>query len=481
MAVLPTMTKSSWRPEGEFGEIGARNSPDTVLERLAFVASATGLGVWERDIASNRVIWSDTMHRLFGREPGQFSGSPDEVLSFVHPSDRAEFRRVYEASVRGTADAFEQEFRIVYPDGQVRWVQRRGQVRRDAEGRPLSVLGVALDITDRKRTEEENARLAALTSAADDAIMGLAPDGTILTWNPAAERMFGYSAQEIVGQSAKILYPPGAGREFESIYQRVREGEHFRAEGLRQDKAGHQLNVAISMAPVRSRSGRVVGVAAVVRDISDRIERETHIRFLMSEVTHRSKNLLAVVQAIASQTARSATSPVDFATDFGARLKSLAASLDLVVRQDWRGVSVRELVHSQLACHAEPDGTQFELEGGEVMLSPQASQYLGMALHELATNAVKYGALSNEAGTVRVRWQLAGPDDARRFQLTWVESGGPPVLPPRKKGFGHLVIERMAADALQGNVRLEFAPEGVRWSLDADAAAMLKEIAEPGA
>jgi PAS domain S-box-containing protein len=577
------------------------------LEQLSLVLSATGVGVWERDIAADTVTWSDTMHRLFGLGREQFSGSPDEVLGCVHPDDRAAFRGGYEAAVHGSGDSFTQEFRIVRGDGEVRWVYRRGQVRRGPDGRAQSVFGVALDVTERKQAEEANARLAAIASAADDAIIGLAPDGTILAWNPAAERTFGYASDEVIGRSVRILYCEDAEAEFEDVYRRVRAGEHVRHEGIRVRKDGTRVDVSLAATPVRNKEGHVVGVAAVVRDIgehkqmehklvealaqllransksklallagrmgtfevelarqavswsdeiyaqvgidrstsiaaiqdvepfihpedraavrarreqafqsgeayedefrvvradgevrwlyvraqplptdnpthaygvsmdvTERKEREARIRFLMSEVLHRSKNLLAVVQAIASQTARTTSSPIAFAEDFGARLKSLASSLDLLVRRDWRGVSMRDLVQSQLGLYCEPRGKRVGMEGPDFLLSPVAAQYLGMALHELSTNATKHGALAAPAGRVRIEWRLTGQRRERRFHLSWVESGGGPVEPPSTKGFGHLVIERMAAEALQGQVMLEFARAGVRWTLEADAAVAVK-------
>jgi PAS domain S-box-containing protein len=471
------------------------------------------------------------------------------------------------------------------------------------------VLGVAFDVTERKAGEASNARLAALMSAADDAIMGLAPDGTVLAWNPAAERMFGYPASEMIGQSVRTLYPDAAAADFDKGYQRVQAGEHVRGEGAYVGKSGAEVDVAFALSPVFGERNRVVGVSAVVRDIrerkrteqklvetlalllrtnnqrelalsagrmgtfevdiergeitwseeiyqqmgadrtgpvmsardvdqlihpedragvrkrreqayrdgqtyedefrivrpdgeirwlyvraeafanggkparaygvsmdvTERKEREAHIRFLMREVSHRSKNLLAVVQAIASQTARATSSPVDFATNFGARLKSLAASLDLLVREDWRGVSVKELVQSQLGHYGEQGGRRVEVEGPHLLLSPLAAQYLGMALHELSTNAVKYGALSGPVGKVAISWRLEGRRGQQRLHFSWLERGGPPVTPPQEKGFGHMVIERMAAEALQGQVTLEFPREGLHWKLDADAAATIYE------
>jgi two-component sensor histidine kinase len=212
----------------------------------------------------------------------------------------------------------------------------------------------------------------------------------------------------------------------------------------------------------------------VSMDITERKEREERIRFLMSEVLHRSKNLLAVVQAIAAQTARSTSSPIAFAEDFGARLKSLASSLDLLVRRDWRGVSVRDLVQSQLGHYCDPHGARVALDGPDLLLSPAAAQYLGMALHELSTNAEKHGAFAVPEGRVRIEWKLTGPRGERRFRMSWAESGGAPVEPPGAKGFGQLVIERMVAEALQGLVTLEFARQGVRWAIEADAESVVQ-------
>jgi two-component sensor histidine kinase len=185
------------------------------------------------------------------------------------------------------------------------------------------------------------------------------------------------------------------------------------------------------------------------------------------------------VQAIASQTARATHSPDDFADNFSARLKSLASSLDLLVQQEWLGVSVRGLVRSQLGHYAEHGDVRVSVDGPDVMLSPLAAQYLGMALHELSTNAVKYGSLSSPSGKVTIAWQVAKEAGGRRFRMSWREDGGPAITAPTKTGFGSLVIERMAAEALHGEVTLEYPPQGVRWSLDADAAATLKDATGP--
>ena len=153
-----------------------------VLERLSFVLSSTGLGVWERDLTTDRVTWSESMYRLFGRTTEHFSGSPDQVLSFVHPEDRVPFRDAYRAAIDSQSDSFEQEYRIIRSDGEIRWVHRRGQVRRGPDGKARSVLGVAMDITERKQAEALNARLAAIIGyhRPDPAVGGKSVDDALL-------------------------------------------------------------------------------------------------------------------------------------------------------------------------------------------------------------------------------------------------------------------------------------------------------------
>jgi two-component sensor histidine kinase len=185
---------------------------------------------------------------------------------------------------------------------------------------------------------------------------------------------------------------------------------------------------------------------------------------LAREVAHRTKNVMAVVAAIARQSIRSSKSPQDFAVIFEGRLGGLARSLDLLVDTDWEGVALAALVKHQLSAFVEDQ--RFAASGPAVLLSPPAVQNIGMALHELATNAVKYGALSETAGHVSILWQV----DGGRFTMTWTERGGPPVAPPQRRGFGRSVIEDVAASSLGGSARLSFAPEGVSWVLDAPLA-----------
>jgi two-component sensor histidine kinase len=217
-------------------------------------------------------------------------------------------------------------------------------------------------------------------------------------------------------------------------------------------------------------------MTGTARDITDRKRWEDHIQLLMREVTHRSKNLLAVIQAMARQTKLASRDVEDFEVRFSGRLQALAASHDLLVQRNWHGVSVSELVRSQLGHYLDQQAGQIEIEGQGLIVTPEAAQNIGLAVHELSTNAAKYGALSVPEGRVEVRWQSVRPgSDEARFCMSWTEKGGPEVRSPSHKGFGQVVTEQIAARALQGKAHLVFAQTGVCWTLDIPASHILTQ------
>ena len=224
----------------------------------------------------------------------------------------------------------------------------------------------------------------------------------------------------------------------------------------------------------RGADGKAQRVANIVMDISERKKAEEHIQLLMREISHRSKNLLSVVQAIAGQTARTAGTLENFQTNFAQRLRGLAASHDLLVQEDWRGAPLGDLARHQLALFAEADGPRLTLSGPKIMLTTQAAQAIGLALHELATNAIKHGAWSLATGNVAVSWSLdAKRDDTYVLRVRWVERGGPMVSQPESKGFGHVVIEGMVAQATGGEVRMDFGPLGLTWLLSVPSSSVV--------
>lgn len=221
----------------------------------------------------------------------------------------------------------------------------------------------------------------------------------------------------------------------------------------------------------RGSDGKARRLVNVVNDITERKIGEEHVHSLLAEITHRGKNLLAVIQAIASQTGRTTVSFEEFQERFTRRLHGLAASHDLLVMQNWRGASLTNLVRNQLAPFAEWDSGAIRASGPDIYLNPKITETLGMALHELATNAVKYGSLSVPEGKIDISWQMENAAGAspERLKMSWVERGGPTVAPPSRKGFGHTVFERIVAKTLNGDLALDFAPEGLDWQLSIPA------------
>jgi two-component sensor histidine kinase len=226
------------------------------------------------------------------------------------------------------------------------------------------------------------------------------------------------------------------------------------------DLLGRKRSFYLVIEPLRDAQGAILGTTSVAVDISERKANEVQLRLLLRELTHRCKNLLAVIHAIARQTASRTRSVEDFLDRFSARLVAIGCSHDLLIADDWHGASLRMLVEQQLGGHAERIGEQIAIEGEDVMLKPEAVQNLGLALHELATNAQKYGSLSDPEGKVSIRWQFC--EEASKLRLTWQENGGPPVAPPQRSGFGRAMIETVVSQALDGDVKLSFPPKGVR-------------------
>jgi PAS domain S-box-containing protein len=284
------------------------------------------------------------------------------------------------------------------------------------------------------------------------------------TW--ISKDILGITADQFVGHAEDEVLPAATRAAITPAKQSVlRTGDPARAEiTLNDNGAMHWFDVTIDAQ--RDADGRIIGIVCAAVDITEQKERESRIRLLMRELTHRSKNLLTVIDAIARQTATSSDGIKDFLSRFRDRLQSLAGSHDQLVQEDWQGAWLRELVLGQLGHYFDRGSSAITLEGPRMRVKPEAAQHIGLAMHELATNATKYGALSSPRGHVAISWDVeqdAGGDAVCRMQ--WVESGGPPVQPPTRRGFGHVVIERTVARALGGSVVLEFLPEGLRWTL----------------
>jgi PAS domain S-box-containing protein len=283
-----------------------------------------------------------------------------------------------------------------------------------------------------------------------------------LRYTSISNPMLGRSIEDILGRTDEEILPPDAAATIIDLKREaLAAGQPRRTEVAIEDAPGarwHDLHIE----PLRNDAGDIIGLTCASVDVTERKEGEAHLRLLLRELTHRSKNLLAVIQAMARQTARHAGSIESFLHQFGARLQALAASHDLLVRESWYGASLNELVRSQLAAYIGADGGQIAIEGPAVALKPEAAQNLGLALHELAVNAAKFGALSVPAGRVSITWARRENPNGNAVELDWREEDGPKVKLRRKKGFGSMVIERNLARALDADVTLDFDPDGLR-------------------
>ncbi|MDG4882991.1 PAS domain S-box protein [Mesorhizobium sp. WSM4884] len=323
-----------------------------------------------------------------------------------------------------------------------------------------------------------NARLAAIVDSSFDAIIAKDLNSTITDWNRAAERMFGYSAQEAIGRSMLLLIPEHLHDEEADIIGRIRKGEGVASfDTMRRRKDGSLLAVSITVSPIRSLSGNIVGASTIARDITAAKESERRIRLLMREVNHRVKNQFAVILSMVRETNKRSASPGEFEEMIRARIMALSRSHDLLVTSEWAGASLFDLIQE----HLKPFGHEerISLSGPLLTLQSNAVQNLGMAFHELGTNSSKYGALAGEGGRVEITWTVeTDPEARRRFQLVWQETsnadaGNGEPNEEARKGFGTVVLQRVAPQSLSGFSKLERSSGALKWSLTAPLEAIV--------
>lgn len=343
----------------------------------------------------------------------------------------------------------------------------------DTNGRLTGAVNMLVDITQRHAAEQESAQLAAIVRSSQDAIVCTTTEGRVTYWSRGAANAYGYEPEEMVGQTILRVIPPELHDEELNIQDRVRMGErieYYETERLAKD--GKRVSISLSVSLVRDLSGEVVGVARVGRDITERKRAERVQNLLMGELNHRVKNTLATVQAIAHQTLKTAGGPVQFVESFNGRLRALARANSLLAQNSWQAADLLVLVRDQLLL-GSTDDDRISYSGPAVALNPQVSLHLAMVLHELGTNARKYGALSSPTGRLSIEWSVRNSGD-RRLLLQWNELDGPSVIAPLKHGFGMTLIKR-SLQAHGGSVVIDFAVKGVTCKIEFP----LGEIASP--
>ena len=295
----------------------------------------------------------------------------------------------------------------------------------DSEGRLIGAINMLVDISERKKAEENAGRLAAIVEFSDDAIVSKNIDGIIQTWNRGAERLFGYEAEEVIGKPVSILIPPDRQDEEPEILDRIRRGDHVAPyETVRMRKDGSLLDVSLTVSPLKDARGKVIGASKIARDITEKRRNEERRQLLVNELNHRVKNTLATVQSLAAQTFRGETHTPIF-RQFESRLVALSRAHDVLTREDWEGVYLQELIAETVAPICVQPDQRFRISGPSLRLRPKLALSLSMAFHELCTNAAKYGALANETGRIEIGWEIQEADPERCLQLRWEETGWP--------------------------------------------------------
>ena len=380
----------------------------------------------------------------------------DDILP---PEDVVELTRLRE-EVLSTGHSLRREISITFPSGRAVW-DVTAEPLRDAADKIVGVTTAAADLTERKRLEAERARLAAIVETSSDAILSRALDGTITSWNGAAERTFGYTATEAIGRDIAMLVPPDRVDEFARTRQSLDTGEPVAPfETVRLTKDGQRLDVSIAVSPLTNADGVLVGTSIITRDISERRQAQEQQNLLLAELSHRVKNTLATVLSIANQTLSRAESLDEFSRSFRGRIQALAAAHSLLTAVNWDVAALRVLVEQALQPYASSDCSNVRISGDEVLLRPSAALTFSLVLHELATNAAKYGALHKPGGLVAVDCGVRS-NGGRELHLHWAESGGPPVRSPVRRGFGLELIERSVAHQLDGQAVLDYRVEGL--------------------
>jgi PAS domain S-box-containing protein len=339
---------------------------------------------------------------------------------------------------------------------------------RGADGTLAEWIGTITDIHDRMRAEESlretKQRLDAVLDNATVAIFLMDESQQCVYVNAAAEQLTGYTFAEIRGRSLHdvIHHTRPDGRPYPvsecPIGRTLSDNNREAGEEVFVHKDGTFYPVAFAASPIRDR-GRTVGTIIEVRDIRGEKAAQERQRLLTHELNHRVKNTLAIMQSIAGMTARFTPEPEAFRQAFSARLIAIARVHDILTRGAWSGATLKEVVEVTLAPYTALGFSAVEVRGPHVTLDPTSVLAYSMALHELATNAAKYGALSLPGGRVFVCWNLE-QNGARVLELTWREAGGPAVEKPSRTGFGSKLIQGLAGQ-LEAEIALEYPPEGV--------------------
>ncbi len=460
-------------------DVTERRAAEAALRRNAesvrLAVEGAGMATWELDLETLEGEWSLNRFELLGMPLTRGNrGSVADWLNRVHPDDRT---MASEAAFRCFDEGipYAIEYRIHRADtGEERWLQSHGSRIDYDDARSSRFVGISFDITERRRAEEDlrasETRFRTIFEQANDYLITTTLDQRIMSVNPAVLAALGYTEGETIGRSiGEFMDPEHFATAREALAQKLAKGGSTRLTLNVRRKDGRELIWEVNSQLTYDAEGRPTGLHAIGRDMTEAKRAETHLRLLIDELNHRVKNTLAIVQGIVQQTFKATADPAAARAAFEGRIAALSEAHNLLTREHWSPVSMRQIIRDAIAPHSGPDGEapRFDLDGPDFTIAPRTAISLALVCHELATNAVKHGALSRPGGTVRIRWAIETGEQGRRLHLEWVEQGGPPVKPPSRRGFGTRMIERGLAAEFGGTVRIEFAPGGLRCTVDA--------------
>jgi PAS domain S-box-containing protein len=322
---------------------------------------------------------------------------------------------------------------------------------------------------DNARLHESDRRLAAIVETSADAIGSKDLNGIVRSWNQGAERLFGYTAEEMIGRPITVVIPADRRNEEEAILEHIRRGErveHYETVRVRKD--GTLIDISLAVSPIKDTEGRTIGASKIARDITERKQAQARQELLTREIHHRTKNLFAVVDAVVLRSFAGKRTVEEAEAAVRHRLHSLAQTHVMLLGKEWQGADLGEIVRTEMT----PYAGRVTIEGPPILLNTQATQNFALALHELATNAAKYGALANHAGQVLITWSASPLNGQSRFRFRWEERGGPPVSEPKRRGFGSTVLEQVMAEYFDTPPEIAFAPSGVTYQLSGSLKAL---------
>lgn len=438
-------------------------------ERFRLAADAVAGIIYDWDVATTRSNRSRGLLTVLGFDPEEIESDGAWWDSRVHPNDAEGVRRSADQAVAEGRPRWEHEYRVRHRDGH--WVQvlDRAVILYNSDGTPQRWVGCSIDVSEQHRIEDalraSEERFRLIADSLPQLVWTAGPDGRV-DYTNANRARYGTMGMRRTDWDG-VIHPDDRRGTIAAWLKSKDSGEPYEME--------HRLMIAgrgfvwhlTRAVASRDSSGEIVKWYGTTIDVQDHKLREESIRELMMEVNHRSKNLLAVTQAIARQTVSSAKTVAEFEKKFSARLLGLAASQDLLTQEQWRGVSLGALLRSQAGHYAAGGAPNLHSEGPTVLLSAASAQAVGMAFHELATNAAKYGAFSVKEGSVSARWSIEYGEPEPVLEFIWTEHGGPAVAPHPARGFGAAIVEDLVARQVRGEAKLTFSEDGLQWRLRA--------------